>query len=628
MVDYKLQQTNILRRRCNNAANNPERDCTKYFISDYEIIPQIKKRYLLGAFAALVVIGLIIGAYYGGVFGSKNNELIPPDPIKALPPSGSQLRVFKRAAVCADSAVCAKVGNDILIKNGTAADAAIATLLCNGVVTMQSMGLGGGFLMTLYKRDEKKAYFLNAREKAPLAAKNEMYKDDQLTSRSTPLAVGVPGELKGYVELHKKFGTLPWKDLVQPALDICNKGYIMSNHQYQSLFKNAKLNKTDPNIKEWFLDKKGKFKKAGSKIVPKKLCNTLRLIQENGGEDFYNGTLANMFVEDIQAEKGLITLEDLAKYNAEWINPMSMQFNGQDTLYSSPPPGSGAILTFIMGILDGYNFTRNSIEDPNSTILTYHRIIESYKYAYARRTELGDMNFVNLTQLMKDLTSSEYAEDIRLKIVDNMTFSDPKHYGAVYYDRGDHGTAHISIIDQNGDAISVTSSINIFFGNGRTSPQTGIIYNSVMDDFSFPYFENYFGLPGSPNNEMKPEKRPLSSMSPTIIVDKDNEVKMVIGASGGTTITSCVAWAIVRSLWFGENIKEVVDAPRLHHQLYPMRAMYEYGMLKPIVDGLESLGHQMLRGVNSVICALKKTNSTIYANADYRKGGDVFGKDT
>ncbi|XP_030764165.1 glutathione hydrolase 1 proenzyme-like isoform X1 [Sitophilus oryzae] len=650
MVDLKfllnhdvVKKAELLRRRCrkaNQAINcNLDRRNIKDICScsgrnqeeceeEDESNPNLKKRHILGAAALVIVIVLIVVAYFTGVFNSPKsggeNALVPADPTKALPPSASVMRVFKRAAVCADSAVCAQVGKDILEKNGTAVDAAIATLFCNGVVTMQSMGLGGGFLMTIYKRDEKKAYFLNAREKAPINAKNELYKDNEKTSQNGPLAIAVPGELKGYWELHKRFGTLKWEELIQPTIDLCNNGYNMTMHQYTSLFKN-KINYDDENFKEWFKDDKGNFRTAGSKIIPRKLCKTLTLIALNGGDSLYNGTLSKMFLEDIKEIGGIITAEDLAQYEAQWMDPVSVQFKNSDTLYTAPPPGSGAILGFIMGILDGYNFNGKSVSNLNRTITTYHRIIESFKYAYAKRTELGDTNFVNISELLANLTSKEYAENIRKQIVDNATFDDPKHYGAVFYDKGDHGTAHISIVDQNGDAVSVTSSINLYFGAGMTSKQTGIIFNSVMDDFSFPYFKNYFGIPGSPNNEMKPGKRPLSSMSPTIIVDKNSDTKMVVGGSGGTVITTSVAWTIIRSLWFGENIKEAVDAPRIHHQLYPMLVRYEYGVLQQVVDGLKALGHKMKRELVSVVCALTKDKDRINANADHRKGGDVYG---
>ncbi|XP_060521433.1 glutathione hydrolase 1 proenzyme-like isoform X2 [Cylas formicarius] len=590
--------------------------------------PSIKKRYVLGTIAILVILAVILAAYYTGVFAEKKQEddesnLMPPNPTAPLPPSASVMHVFKRSAVCADSPPCAEIGKNVLEKNGSAADAAIATLFCNGMVTMQSMGLGGGFLMTVYKKDEKRAYFLNAREKAPLNASKEIYQGDHMKPRNGPLAIGVPGELRGYWALHRKFGKLPWKDLTQPTVDLCHNGYVMSNHQYQSLFK--KTLREDVNFNEWFKDANGAYKKPGSKVVPKKLCETLAAIAANGGDDLYNGTLAKLFIDDVKEAGGIITAEDMDQYQPQWMDPVSVKLLNSDTIYSAPPPGSGAILTLIMNILEGYNLTRSSTNGLNETVLTYHRIIEAFKYAYAKRTELGDTDFVDLKELLSNLTSKRYAENVRQKIVDNTTFHDPKHYGAVFYDKGDHGTAHISVIDQNGDAISVTSSVNLYFGAGMTSKRTGIVFNSVMDDFSFPYYENYFGLPGSPNNEMKPGKRPSSSMSPSVIVDKDGDAKMVLGASGGTQITTSVAWTIVRSLWFGENIKEAVDAPRIHHQLFPMQVSYEYGILQQVVDGLKALGHKMKRDLLSVVCALKRETGKIVANADHRKGGDVYG---
>ncbi|XP_018561172.1 glutathione hydrolase 1 proenzyme isoform X2 [Anoplophora glabripennis] len=586
--------------------------------------PRLKRKYIIGTAIILLIIILIVLAYCTDVFSPKQkSQLVPPNPTKPLPPSASKMYVYKKAAVCSDGPPCAEIGKNILDRNGSAIDATIASMFCNGIVTMQSMGLGGGFLMTIYIREEKKAYFLNARETAPLNAKSEMYKNDEKLSRNGHLSIAVPGELKGYWTAYKRFGKLPWKELIQPSIELCEKGYNMTNHQYMSLFKN-KLH-DDPNFKEWFYDENNKFKKAGSKIVPTKLCQTLKLIAENGGDDLYNGTLSKMLLEDLNEVGSIITKRDLEEYEAEWMEPISVTFNNEDQLFSAPPPGSGALLGFILKILDGYNFNKYSLDGINNTVLTYHRIIESFKYAYAKRTELGDLNFVNITDLLSNLTSTKYTDSIRMRIDDNSTSSDPKHYGAVYYSNEDHGTAHFSIIAPNGDAVSVTSSINIYFGAGMTSKQTGIILNSVMDDFSFPYFKNYFGLPGSPNNQMKAGKRPLSSMSPTIITDKNGEVKMVVGASGGTKITTTVAQVIMRALWFGENIKEAVDAPRIHHQLYPMRVDYEYGTLQQVVDGLQALGHNLTRESGSVICALFKEANRIIGNADYRKGGEVYG---
>ncbi|CAH2003890.1 unnamed protein product [Acanthoscelides obtectus] len=530
-----------------------------------------------------------------------------------------------KGAICADGPPCAEIGKEILMKGGSAVDATIAAMFCNGIVTMQSMGLGGGFLMTVYIKEEKKAYSLNAKEKAPINAKMELY-DDATKSKNGPLAIGVPGELKGYWTAYKKFGKLPWKDLIQPTIELCERGYNMTRHQHDSLSKTNLHN--DSNLMSWFKDKDGTFKKVGSKIVPTKLCKTLRLIATNGGNDLYNGTLSKMLVEDIEEIGGIITKEDLLKYEAQWQQPISVTFNNEDRLFSAPPPGSGVLLGLILNILDGYNFTRASIDGVNNTVLTLHRMIEAFKYGYAKRTELGDTDYNELSRLLSDLTSKSYAEDIRRKISDNSTSYEPKDYGAVFYSSEDHGTAHLSILAPNGDAVSITSSVNIYFGSGHTSRQTGIVLNSVMDDFSYPNFKNYFGLIGSPANVMEPGKRPLSSMCPTIIIDKNGEVKMVVGASGGTRITSAVAQVIMRTLWFGDNLKEAIDAPRVHHQLIPMETNYEYGLIQPIVDGLKAVGHHMIRDVSrgsSIICGLLRKAGKIIGNADWRKGGDVYG---
>ncbi|KAF2884624.1 hypothetical protein ILUMI_21545 [Ignelater luminosus] len=586
--------------------------------------PRCRPRYLVCASLIILIIICILVAYFLGAFNKDTvEELIPPNPRILPKPSHSTLHTFKKAAVCADGPPCAEIGKGILERNGSAVDAAIAALFCNGIVNMQSMGLGGGFLMTIYIRESKSAYTLNAREAAPLKATPNMFKDQAEKAKHGALAVGVPGELRGYWTAHKRFGKLPWKELILPSIELCEKGYNMSLAQSDVLSGI----RNDTLLREWFLEPNGKYKKTGSVIKPIKLCETLKVIAENGGDDLYNGTLSKVLLQDIKDLGGIITQEDLDNYTARWEDSISTEFRSGDHLYTMPPPASGVLLGFMLNILDGYNFTKDSIDGADNTILTYHRIIEAFKYAYAKRTELGDSKYVNITQLLQNLTSAAYANQIRSQIKDNSTSTDPLDYGAVFYNQPDHGTAHISVLADNGDAVSVTSTVNLYFGAGITSKNTGIILNSGMDDFSSPGFVNYFGLPGSPNNAIAPGKRALSSISPTIITDKNGDVKIVIGAAGGTKITTAVALVIMRNLWFGQNIKEAVDAPRFHHQLYPMEVSYEYGNIQQVISGLEALGHKMkrYRDRGSVICALLKKNDTIYANADHRKGGDVYG---
>uniref|UniRef100_A0A1B6C3P5 Gamma-glutamyltransferase n=1 Tax=Clastoptera arizonana TaxID=38151 RepID=A0A1B6C3P5_9HEMI len=443
------------------------------------------------------------------------------------------------------------------------------------------------------------------------------------------LASGVPGELRGYWEAHKRFGKLPWKDILEPTLEICRDGYHMTKHQSDVLYVRKDEIYNDDNFRETFVDPNtGKIRPAGSLIKPKRLCKTLYIIANEGGDAIHNGSLTKILVNDIQEMGGIVTESDLNNYKPEWMEPITVKLH-EHTLYTAPPPGSGALLAFVLNVLNGYNMTQSDISNLKNTTKTIHRLVEAFKYAYARRTELGDPNFVNVTELIQNLTSEEYANKIRLKILDNKTFDDPNHYGAVFYNKEDHGTAHISVISPNGDSVAVTSTVNLYFGAGVTSSRTGIILNSGMDDFSLPGQINYYGLKPSPYNFIEAGKRSMSSVCPTIIVDKTGEVLMVIGASGGTKIITSVAGTILRYLWLGQSIKEAVDESRIHHQLQPMEINYEYGIIDPLISQLEGLGHKTkrYRDRGSIVCALARKNEKIYANADYRKAGEVFGID-
>ncbi|KAL1132133.1 hypothetical protein AAG570_010090 [Ranatra chinensis] len=556
--------------------------------------------------------------------------LVPPNPETSPRPSPSLLHKFTKAAVCTDGPPCSKIGRDLLKKGGSAVDAALGALFCNGLVSSQSMGLGGGFMMTTYSRESGKAHSLIARDAAPLAATADMFAANLQLSQTGGLAVGVPGELRGYWEAWLKFGRLKWSEVIEPTIELCRDGYHMTKHQYDMLTFRPKAIEEDPLLREAFVNPHtGEYYRPGSLIKLTKICETLKIISEEGGDAMHNGSLTKLLVEDIREKGGIITEEDFNNYKAEWVEPVNVTLHGGETVYSAPAPGSGALLTFILNLLDGYNMSTASVSNMNASIITTHRLIEAFKYAYAKRTELADPHFVDMIELVHNLTSKEYAEEIRSKILDNTTFDNVDHYGAVFYTQDTHGTAHISVLSGDGDAVSVTSTINLYFGAGFVSKHTGIILNSAMDDFSVPGLINYFGLPPSPNNFIEPGKRPLSSACPTIVVAPSGNVSLVVGASGGTKIISAVAWVIMRHLWFGENVKQAVDASRIHHQLYPMEISYEYGILDQLIKGLEKLGHKTsrYRDRGSIICAIAKEGDLVFSNADYRKGGEVYGLD-
>lgn len=592
----------------------------------------------------IIIAGIILGAailaiiVVCGIYGTKRelefheNEETPPDPEIELPPSASKLRIFKRAAVCADGAPCAVVGKSILEKGGSAVDAAIASMICNGLVNMQSMGIGGGFFMTIYHKATQRAYTLVARDKAPLAANATMYEGKpKQASFIGPLSIAVPGEVAGYWEAHKRFGNLSWAELFEPSIELCENGYNLTKIQYDGFQFNTKNIYNDPILKKLFVNPEtDEFYKPGTIIRPKELCKTLRIIAQDGAPVFYNGSLGNLLIQDLKSKGAILSAKDLNMYRATWEEPLKANLFNGIRLYTVGMPASGALLTYILNILDNFHFTPESIADYNSTILTYHRMIETFKYAYALRNEMGDKKFVDMKELTKNLTSRSFAYLTQMKINDRETWDDPKHYGAVTMsDAKDQGTAHVSVLAPNGDAVAATSTINFYFGSGVVSARTGILMNNAMNDFGVPSTVSYFGIPPSPNNYIAPEKRPLSSMVPSILVDKNGDVKMVIGASGGTKITTTVAQIVAKILWMGQTVKQAMDAPRIHHQLYPSEIFYEYGIQKQVVDGLKKIGHKTsrYRVRGSVACVILINNDTVYANADFRKGGDVYGID-
>lgn len=585
----------------------------------------------------LIVSASVLGVYLtNGVTSSQTSPLPDgsPDNISEyLHPS--VLGNYSTGAIAIDGEPCAKIGKDILLIGGSAVDSAIAALVCNGVVNSQSMGLGGGFLMTVYNAARKTADTLNAREAAPLAAHQDMFHGDPELAKYGPLSVAVPGEVAGYWEARQKYGnkSISWQTLFQPTIDMCRNGIYVS-WTHAKVLKDS--NFTDDNMKKVFHDPKtGEPWKEGDIYTRKTLAKTLETLARDGdaGKDrlgFYTGDIGKKLVQDLKELKGIITEEDLKVYEAIWQEPAEITLNSLNmTVFSIRPPGSGAILEYILNIIDNYKLTKSDKNDP----LLFHRIVEAFKWAYALRTELGDpIGDVEIKdivhELVQNMTSEDWAEKKFHKIKDNMTNNNASYYGASFYSPDDHGTAHVSILAPNGDAVSATSTINLYFGSKVISPSTGIIYNDEMDDFSAPSITNYFGLPPSPHNFIRPHKRPLSSMSPAIVTDGSGDVRLVVGAAGGTKITTATALTMIHNLWLGDDIKESIDFRRIHHQLVPMEVVYELDYPQNILKDLESRGHRVatIDAFGSVVCAVARgEDGRIYANADFRKAGGVDG---
>jgi len=299
------------------------------------------------------------------------------------------------------------------------------------------------------------------------------------------------------------------------------------------------------------------------------------------------------------------------------------------TLISSPPPGSGAILASIMGVMDAYSPTPLDRHRP----LAWHRFVEACKFGYAVRTEMGDWNAPEIRnyvkEIVRNLTSQDWTAHVKNQIDDSKTYQDPRHYGANLSLTEDHGTCHHSFLSPDGDAVSVTASVNLLWGCKFMSPTTGVIMNNQMDDFASPNITSAYGVPPSPNNFIAPGKRPMSSMSTTIVLDDQGRVLAVVGASGGTKIITAVAQVLMRLFYLGESVKEAIDHRRLHHQLFPMNLFYEDGVTTWTKDGLKSYGHNMTKfgvgGASVQAIYVDPTTGAIEANADFRKRGMVDG---
>ncbi|XP_069122921.1 glutathione hydrolase 1 proenzyme-like [Argopecten irradians] len=602
-------------------------------------------RYLLCATVAICIaiagVGVGLGLYIHNVSDKLSNECpeISTPAVSQPPPTPTQSNMFvspskegfyRYGAVASDAGICSTVGTDIMARQGgSAVDAAIAALLCQCVQNAHSCGIGGGHFMTIYNRENNTAYTVIAREMAPRSASEDMYVGNQ-SSVEGGIAVGIPGEIKGLHTAWKLGGKLPWKALFQPTIRLLRNGMPVNRALAAAIQSNARFYPRHDNLRRLLTNPDtGFYFKEGEIMKWPALAATFTVIADEGPDAFYNGSLSQSIAQDIQDAGGIITEQDLRNYTAVVKDPLVIRLNDNSTVYSPPPPSSGAVYEMILNVIDEFGMSNDSISTPQKEVLAWHRIVEAFKFAYAKRSSLGDGDGedaafrTELSELVNNMTSKSFAAYIRSQINDERTY-DTMFYGPTFYDVTKTSTAHLSVLAPNGDAVSVTSTINLHFGSKVVGSRTGIIFNNEMDDFSTPNTTNYFGVPSSAANFIKPFKRPLSSMCPSIVTDSNGVVRLVVGASGGTKITTSTAMVTIETLMFGMSIKEAIDHRRIHHQLLPKEISVENGFPQEILSGLRSKGHNITvsNSAGSVVQGiLQLQEGDITANCDFRKAG-------
>ncbi|XP_021699898.1 gamma-glutamyltranspeptidase 1 [Aedes aegypti] len=532
-------------------------------------------------------------------------------------------RVRREGAVASNAYECASVGADILRQGGSVADVAVAMMFCEEVACPESAGIGGGFLLTYYHRDSGKVEVFDAREIAAKAASQDMFVDHKNGTAHGGLAIATPGALKGYWVLHQRYGKLPWRRLVEPSIELCYSGHMVDPYMAQALQDRRDKVLNTPSLREIFVDPQtGDVWKQGDRFRRPLFAETLKVVADEGADALYSakGSLLPKVMSDLKNFGSIVTENDFYDYEPRWLSPVSTEMRDGKTVYSAALPGGGTILIHMLKVLDG--FKNLNPDDP----ITWQRVVETFKHAYGVRTRLGDPPFVvGIEDLIQNLTSSDYADFIRDKISDDKTYLNYDFYGADFTTPDDRGTAHVSILGPNGDAIGVTSTVNDFFGAHLRSPRTGIIFNGEMDDFSTPGVVNIFGVPASPANYIAPGKRPLSSMSPTIVVDQNGDVRLIAGGAGGTRITTATLQVVLRKIIFGQSLAEAMDGPRVHHQLAPMEVEYEGSVDARIIDGLIARGHKLrkVKRVATMTAVAREDDGRVTAAFDPRRPGSV-----
>jgi gamma-glutamyltranspeptidase / glutathione hydrolase len=506
-------------------------------------------------------------------------------------------RIIEGRNIVADSGMVvsahpqsSRIGVSILQKGGNAIDAAVATEFALAVCYPEAGNLGGGGFM-LIRTIDGRTDVIDYREKAPSHADRDMYLDDsgnviEGLSTDTHLASGVPGTVDGLITAHSKYGKLPFSVVIQPAIDLAEKGFRVKAGQAADLNSNKDIFIARNSARPVFV--KDSLWKEGDIIIQSALAETLKRIRDKGRDGFYSGTTARLIIKEMKRGNGIITENDLKEYRSVLRKPLTADFKGYKIITVPPPSAGGIILIQLLGMTDPYPVTEWGFNSASAI----HLIAEAERRAFADRSEfMGDPDFVKVPV---QLVNKKYLRDRMKTYNDKKASSSQEIQSGVPEGYESEETTHFSVVDARGNAVAVTTTLNNTFGNSIVVDSAGFLLNNEMDDFSVkPGFANMYGLVGGEVNSVKPRKRMLSSMTPTM-VEKDGKLMLVLGSPGGSTIPTTVFQVVANVLDFKMDIGQAVDAGRFHHQWLPDWISYEKNAIDTLtLKKLRYMGHQL-----------------------------------
>jgi gamma-glutamyltranspeptidase/glutathione hydrolase len=541
----------------------------------------------------------------------------------ALPAWAAQPVHARHAMVVTVEQHATDAGVAVLQAGGNAVDAAVAVGFALAVTHPSAGNIGGGGFM-LVRFAGGRSTFIDFRERAPEKASRDMYLDASGKPTEDSVvgyrAAGVPGSVRGFEYASKKYGRKPWADVVAPAVALAETGFPVSYGFARSLHGSAERLGRFPETKRIFL-RDGKLYEAGEMFVQPELARTLRRIQEQGARDFYEGETARLLAADMEKHGGLITLADLKDYAVAERAPLTGSYRGYDIITSPPPSSGGAGILQMLGVLEGSGYEKSGA----GSAAELHFLAETMRRYFADRAAwMGDPDFVKMP--LASLLDPAYIAQLRKSIdLEHATPSSQIRTGKGPGPESSE-TTHYSIVDADGNAVAVTYTLNFGYGDAVTVPGLGFLLNDEMDDFAAkPGSPNGFGLVQGEANAIQPRKRPLSSMTPTIVT-RGGKLELVVGTPGGPTIINSVLEVLVNVVDFGMNVQDSVDFPRIHHQWLPDQLVMENGFSPDTIALLKARGHQvkMVRGMGEV-AAIEARDGWLEGAADPRTEGTAKG---